>query len=276
MEPTSWSTAVRDAAAALAERLAARLPDVLGAAVLLLVGWLLARLLSGVLRRLLSGGLERLERRRLLVGEDRLGLRRSMPRLVGGFAFWAVMAVFTVAAADTLGLAVMGELLATLARQLPRVLVGLLVVFAGVALGGLVHDAVVGAAARAELPYGRTLARAAQASTVVLAVVMGASQAGIDSTLLTIALPVALGAVLGGAALAFGLGSRSAISSIIASYHLLQLYEVGQRVRIAGFEGRIVKVTPTTVVLDAREGRVAVPARLFAEQVSVLLAGGDQ
>lgn len=272
MQPATWSTAVRDAAAGLAGRVAARLPDILGAAILLLVGWLLARLGRAALSRLLRGGLERLERRRMLGAEDRFGLRRSMPRLVGGFAFWAVMAVFTVAAADTLGLAVMGELLATLARQLPRVLVGLLVVFAGVALGGLVHDAVLGAAGRAALPYARTLARAAQASTVVLAVVMGASQAGIDSTFLMIALPVAVGALLGGAALAFGLGSRSAISSIIASYQLQRLYQVGQRVRIAGFDGRIVKITPIAVVLDAAEGRVAVPAKLFLEEVSVLLS----
>lgn len=275
MQPSTWSAAVRDAATSLLERVASRLPEVLGAAILLLCGWLLARLARAVLVRLLRGALERLERRRLLGGEDRLGLRRSMPRLVGGFAFWAVMAVFTVAAADTLGLAVMGELLSTLARQLPRVLVGLLVVFAGVALGGLVHDAVIGALARARLPYGRTLARAAQGATVVLAVVMGASQAGIDSTFLMIALPVAIGALLGGAALAFGLGSRSAISSIIASYHLQRLYEVGQRVRIAGYEGRIVKITPIAVVLDAADGRVAVPAKLFGEEVSVLLTGGE-
>jgi small-conductance mechanosensitive channel len=275
VQPSTWSAAVRDAAAAMAERVAARLPDVLGAALLLLAGWLLARTTRAVLVRMLGGALERLERRRLLGGEDPLGLRRSLPRLVGGFAFLVVMAVFTVAAADTLGLAVMGELLATLARQLPRVLVGLLVVFAGIAFGGLVHDAVLGASARAGLPYGRTLARTAQAATVVLAVVMGASQAGIDSTFLMIALPVAMGALLGGAALAFGLGSRSAISSIIASYHLQRLYEVGQRVRIAGFEGRIVKITPVAVVLDAAEGRVAVPAKLFSEEVSVLLTGSE-
>jgi small-conductance mechanosensitive channel len=259
----------------MAGRVLARLPDVVGAVVLLLAGWLLARLARAVLVRLLRGGLERLVRRRLLGGEDRLGLRRSVPQLVGGFAFWAVMSVFAVAAADTLGLAVMGELMATLARQLPRVLLGLLVVFAGVALAGLVHDAVVGATARTQLPYGRTLARTAQAATIVLAVVMGASQAGIDSTLLMITLPVAMGALLGGAALAFGLGSRSAISSIIASYHLQRLYEVGQRVRIAGIEGRIVKITPIAVVLDAAEGRVAVPAKLFGEQISVLMTGGE-
>jgi len=271
MDPSNWSTAVRDAASALLARVAARLPEVLGAAVLMLAGWLIARLVRALLRRALGGGLARLERGHLLGADDRLGLRRSLPGVVGGFAFWAVMVVFTVAAADTLGLGAMGELLASLARQLPRVLAGLLIAVAGVALGGVTHGAVSAAASRAGLPYAATLGRAAQGAVVVLALIMGAQQAGIDSTFLTIALPVVLGAVLGGAALAFGLGSRTAVANIIASYHLMRLYDIGQRVRIAGFEGRIVRVTPTAVVLDADEGRVTVPASLFAEQVSVLV-----
>lgn len=276
MELSAWSLALRDAAVAVAERLAARLPAVLGAATLLAAGWLLARLVRAMLRRLLAGALERLKGGRLLGGEDRLGLRRSLPGFLGGFAFWTVIAVFAVAAVDTLGLPGLGELLSSVARYIPQVLAGSLIVFLGVAVGGLVHDAVVNASSAAGVPYGSALARAAQLSVLTLALVMGADQAGIASTFLMIALPVVLGAMLGGAALAFGLGSRTAVSNILAAYHLLQLYEVGQRVRIAGFEGRIVRVTPIAVVLDTEQGRVAVPAKLFSERISVLLAGGEQ
>jgi len=271
MDPSSWSAAVRDAATALLSRVTARLPDVLGAAVLLVAGYVLARLLRALVRKLLAGLLDRLQRGPLLAGDDRLGIRRSLPGVVGAFVFWAVMVVFTVAAADTLGLGAMGELLSSLARQLPRVLAGLLIAATGVALGSLTYGAVSAAAVRASLPYAATLGRAAQGSVVVLGLVMGAHQAGIDSTFLMITLPVVLAAVLGGAALAFGLGSRAAVSNIVASYHLARLFEVGQRVRIAGHEGRIVRMTPTAVVLDADEGRVVVPASLFGEQVSVMV-----
>ncbi len=273
MELSAWTLAVRDAAAGVAARVAARLPEVLGAATLLIAGWLLARLSRSLLKRLLAGSLERLHGSRLL-REDRLGLRNALPAFVGGLVFWGVLTVFAVAAVDTLGLSGLGELLGTLARYLPQVLAGVLVMFAGALASGWVHEAVANAAAAAGVPYGAALARAAQLSVLVLALVMGADQAGVDSTFLMIALPVALGAVLGGAALAFGLGSRTAVSNIVAAYHLLQLYEVGQRVRIAGCEGRILQVTPTAVVLDTDEGRVAVPAKLFSEQVSVLLAAG--
>lgn len=275
MNPVRWGEALRSAATRLLERASERLPDLAGALVLILAGWALAALARAAVRRLFTAALARLRLRLHPGGGEGLAMDRTLPGLAGGFIFWAVMAVFAVAAADTLGMAGMGELLAGLARQLPQVLVGLLVAFAGVALGGLVHELVLGAASRSGLAQGPALARAAQVSVIVLAAVMAADQAGIHSTFLMIALPVALGAVLGGAALAFALGSRAAVGNILAAYHLRGLYEVGQRVRIGGVEGRIERMTATTVVLQGADGRVSIPAKLFSEQVSVLLSGGE-
>jgi len=271
VETASWTAAIRETTATLIDRVAARLPDVLGAALIILVGWAAGRLLSAVLRRLLDRSLERLGGSRLLGGEDRLGLRRSLPKLVGAFTFWTVMAIAVVAAADTLGMGLVGELLANLARLLPQVLAGVLVVFGGVIFAELAYNGVANAAGAAGLPYGGALARAVQVSIVVVAAVMGAHQAGIDSTFLMIALPVALGALLAGAALAFGLGSRTAVSNIIASHQLAKLHEVGQRVRIGGVEGRIEEITPSAVVLDTESGRAVVPAKLFNEEVAMIL-----
>jgi small-conductance mechanosensitive channel len=271
MEAASWSAAVRDAAAALTDRVVGLLPDVVGAVLIVLAGWAVGRLLSAVLRRLLARAVDRLQGSRLLGGEDRLGWRRALPGLIGGLTFWTVMAVAVVAAADTLGLVLVGELLANLARLLPQVLAGVLVVFVGVVFAELAQGAVANAAGAAGVPYAGALARAVQISVVVVALVMGAHQAGIDSTFLMIALPVALGTLLGGAALAFGLGSRTAVSNVIASHQLSRLHEVGERVRIAGVEGMIEQVTPTAVVLEADNGRIVVPAKLFSEEIAVIL-----
>ncbi len=276
MQTASWSAAVRDAAAALIERAVALLPDVVGAALIVLVGWAVGRLLSLVLRRLLARTVDRLQGTRLLGGEDRLGWRRALPGLIGGLTFWTVMAVAVVAAADTLGLVLVGELLANLARLLPQVLAGVLVVFVGVVFAELAQGAVANAAGAAGVPYAGALARAVQLSVIVVALVMGAHQAGIDSTFLMIALPVVLGTLLGGAALAFGLGSRIAVSNIIASHQLARLHEVGERVRIAGVEGRIEQVTPTAVVLEAESGKVVVPAKLFSEEIAIIVGGAQR
>lgn len=302
MDLSAWTSAVRTSAEGILGRVAARLPEILGAALLLLVGWLLARLARAVIAGLLRRLLDRLGRGRLgadgglgadefrLRGSpqgtgdglgpatepDTFGLRHTLPPLVAGVGFWAVLLVFGVAAVDTLGLRALGDLLGALARYLPQVLAGVLIVFAGIVLSGPVRDGTTNAAAAAGIAYAPALGRAAQVSVIGLALVMGADQAGMESTFLVILLPVVLGMLLLGAALAFGLGARTAVANIIAAYHLLQIYEVGQRVRVAGFEGRIVQVTPTAVLLETGDGRAAVPASLFSEQASLLLTEGPR
>jgi hypothetical protein len=78
--------------------------------------------------------------------------------------------------------------------------------------------------------------------------------------------------LMGGAALAFGLGSRVVVENILASHYAKKLYQVGHVVRVGNTEGRIVRITPTAVVVQSKDGETAVPARAFLETVSTRLA----
>jgi small-conductance mechanosensitive channel len=98
---------------------------------------------------------------------------------------------------------------------------------------------------------------------------------GVDIALLTAIFSVSLAALLGGFALAFGLGARTAISNIIGSHYLRQTFELGQSVRIGGVEGKIVEFTGNAVILEVPEGRVIVPAKQFGEMTSTLLLARD-
>jgi hypothetical protein len=91
---------------------------------------------------------------------------------------------------------------------------------------------------------------------------------------LTVLLAVVLGAMLGGVALAFGFGARTAVSNIMGSHYLRQVYQVGQTVRLGAIQGEIVAITTTAVVIKAQDGRVVVPAKEFSEAPSTLLTIG--
>ena len=99
----------------------------------------------------------------------------------------------------------------------------------------------------------------------------GVDQLGVESRFLTLTITVVIAALIGGAALAFGLGSRTTVSNIIAAHYLRQVYRVGQTVKIRDLYGRIAEITPTAVLLDGPEGRVLVPAKDFSEVASVLM-----
>jgi hypothetical protein len=42
---------------------------------------------------------------------------------------------------------------------------------------------------------------------------------------------------------------------------------------VAGFEGRIVEVSATSLVLESKEGRVALPGRVYHDEPIVLITG---
>jgi small-conductance mechanosensitive channel len=130
-------------------------------------------------------------------------------------------------------------------------------------------------AAAAGLPQATLLARSVQIVLIFFGIVTGADHVGIQSTLLTVVVATAVGAVLGGATLAFGLGSRIAVSNIVAVFYLLKTYRVGQVVRIGDVEGPIVEITQTGVLIASPEGRVLVPGSRFSTETSTLVAGGQ-
>jgi hypothetical protein len=107
---------------------------------------------------------------------------------------------------------------------------------------------------------------------VLTAIVIGIEQLGINVSFLTTTVIVVGGILLAGAALAFGLGARYFVANIIGAQTTRKLYSNGQLLRIGDIEGRLLEITPTTVVLDTDQGRAAIPAKLFHEQISQVIA----
>lgn len=258
----------------LLARLAALLPDLLAAVALIVVGWLIARLLRIVTvraARVLEALLARIAGP---AGAERLRFGRPAA-ILGSVVFWLVLLVFVTAAADVLGLQTFTGWLARLIDYVPTLAAGLLIVVAGYVLAGFVADLVRTAAARLAPAQRDALARLAQGATLVMAILVGADQIGIKITWLAILAAIVLGALLGGVTLAVSLGARGYVSNLIGAHYLRQAFQVGQRVRVAGFEGRILEVTPTALVLETGDGRVSLPGSIYHDEPIVLITAAD-
>ncbi|WP_372659203.1 hypothetical protein [Hydrogenophaga sp.] len=260
------------AATTTGERLLSNLPQLLEALALLLVGWLLARLLRLATRRG-AGLLDTLIVRTAGHGRWRVGRFAS---LLGSLVYWVVLLFFVTAATQTLGLTTFTDWLAKLLDHLPLVVAGLLIMTAGYLLSGLVAQVVQTTATALAPPQRAALARVAQGATLVVALLVGADQMGLKVTWLAIFAALLLVSVLGGLALAVSLGARSYIANLIGAHYLGQALRVGQRVRVAGHEGRIVDLTATSLVLETPEGRVMLPGRLYHDEAIVVMAREDE
>lgn len=268
-----WGSAFSDAFAQMIERMGQFLPSLLGAFLLLLIGWIVARILrtlavraaivvDRMLARLTSGG-----------SVERAKLPQSSVRILGSIVFWVVLLFFITAATQVLGLSAFTAWLAGVVNYVPTLVAGALIIAAGFLLSRLARDLVVATTAIAGVRQRELLGRTLQAIILVTALLVGADQIGIKVTFLVIIAAAAGGTVAASVALALSLGARTYVANLIGGHHLRQAFSVGQQVKVAGFEGRILELTPVSLVLETVEGRVTLPAKAFGEEPIVLLIG---
>lgn len=271
MDYVRWAEALDRSFTVFVHRVGEHFPNILGSVLLIFVGWLLARVLRSTIIRL-SGRLDGFVRKQ--ASDDflrRVGIERPASAVIGSIVFWLVFLLFFTAATETLGLPVLATWLGGISYYLPRVLVAALIILAGLLAGNLARDAISAAATTAGLNYGELLGRAVYVIILLIAIVTAVDQLGIESRFLTLTITIVIAALIGGAALAFGLGSRTTVSNIIAAHYLRQVYRVGDDVKIGAVHGKIVEIRPTCVILEGLDSRVLVPAKDFSETASMLI-----
>jgi small-conductance mechanosensitive channel len=264
----NFSDALNRATTATFERLLDHLPQLLGAIALLVVGWLLARLLRMATRRV-AGLLDALVARG--PGATRWQLGRSAG-VLGTVVYWVVLLFFVTAATQTLGLQTFTAWLARLLDHLPTIAAGLLILAAGYVLSGFVGNLVRATATGLAESQRVALARLAQGSTLVVALLVGADQIGLKVTWVAILAAVVVASVLGGVTVAVALGARSFVGNLIGAHYMRQALRLGQTVRVGGHEGRIVEVTATSLVLETADGRLLLPASVYHDEAIAVLA----
>lgn len=274
MDYTTWTSTLGRSLSLLIDRMTEHLPSLVGATALLLLGWALAHLLRAWFTRLLGSVHWLVRSHAIQRALHRVGVERSVSEVIGGLIFWVILLLFFTAATEILGLPVLASWLAGVSYYLPRVLVGVLIILAGLLAGNLAREGIVAASTVARIPYSGLLGRTAQWVILLIAVVTAVDQIGIESRFLTATITIVIGTVIGGIAIAFGLGARTAVSNIIAVHYLRQIYRVGQTIRIGGVQGKIVEITPTAVLVDSAEGQMLIPGKQFSEAVSVLIKAG--
>lgn len=186
--------------------------------------------------------------------------------IVANVIFGLTILFFLAAAIRILGLPGVADWIAATASYLPHVLVAASILLIGYLIASIVRDA-------AERLTGQNRAVSSFAFLVVntAAVLAALRQLGIDLVLVRSLLLIVAAAACGGMAFAFANGASHSLGNIIAAHYVRRAYRVGQNVRVGSYEGEILEITPTAVLIDTPQGRAMIPASKFNEQVTVLL-----
>lgn len=198
-------------------QIAAYLPRVLTAIVLLILGWLIARTVQRVVVRLLR--LARLEAAAEQTGVDdflvRGGVRFTVVTLIGEILYWGLLLIFAIAVFNLIGLTMSQESVARLTSYVPNVMAALVVLIVGSLGARLIRGLVVAYLGNVGVKGSDRIGVLVQAALVAFVVLLALEQLRIDVKLLASAFQLAFGGVCLALAIAFGLGGRNWAESIL-------------------------------------------------------------
>ena len=200
---------------------------------------------------------------------------RRLESLVGETAYWGILITALLMATEIVGIPIVRGWLSQVAGYLPRLLGAILIVAAGTLLSRAGREMTMRAATSAGLAGVARVGRATEVAILSTAALIAVEQLGLEISFIKAVLLIFLGAVLFGAALAFGLGGRDLVSNVLAAHYLQRAYSVGQTIRAGEAQGRIVRMTEIAVVIETDDGELSIPAaELTRDRSELLLRGG--
>jgi len=277
VELQEWTATLAGSVRRVAIQILDFMPSILGAVVLLLAGWGVARLLRYATEKITEKTLVRLAHTRPM--DTRIKQPDSYsaaPHIASRIVFWVVMLFFILAAAEVLELKVISGLLSGITAYLPRLLAGVLILFMGLWFGEATHAVLARASVRMGIEQAEILGRLGQALVLLVVFSIAAGQIGIDNTVLVALIATLFGVLLGSIALAFSIGAKTTIANMLGAQSIAQAYQTGDIVRIGDIEGKILRITRTSLILETAAGQALIPAKKFSEQESVKLSRPSQ
>jgi hypothetical protein len=266
-----WDTLIQEVkqlADTLTSEIVLHIPNLVVAILVFIAGLLLARLTRKLIKRFIlylhRGINDKLNNRRLTVD-----IQGSAKFIATAF-FWVII-LFTVALiTQILEFSFLSKWFDGLINYLPNVIAALVIVFSGLIVSKLISDLIVSVSLRTGLFNGKVLGTITRYVILGISIIVAIDQLGIDIRFITNLVFIVLGALLFGAALAFGLGAKTSVSNILGSYYLQKTFEVGNSVQIGEDIGVITKISTTSVILDTESDQIIIPAKDFNEIKAVI------
>lgn len=247
-------------------------PKLLLGLFVLLIGYIVARIVQSIVTRTI-GYMNRTINDRLKPQLLQVNLDNSKT-YIGKTIYWIIIIISVSLFTEILGIPVITLWLRGLSEYLPNILAGVIIIFSGIIFGRLVSDLVKNGALKAGISNSNTLSRFTRYIILVIASIIAIDQIGFDITFLTIIIYILLATLLIGAALAFGIGAKPSVSNILASYYVNRTFKEGDTIRMGEHEGKIIKLTSTSILLQTELGKVHIPAKEFHEKQSIIIDKG--
>lgn len=188
-------------------------PRILVALLLVFLGMMLARFVS----KWVAKGVDMLENSAAAKKATKsMGVKNmNVDGIVKVFTYWAVLLIFSSAAVDTLGLAVLTDTFNSLISFIPSILAAALIAALSFVAANAIQDVVSVSAKQTGIKVHGLLAKAAKTVVLVFGLTLAAAQLGLDLTIINNNITVVVAGIMLAFGLAFGLGGRSVAEKML-------------------------------------------------------------
>jgi hypothetical protein len=196
-------------------------------------------------------------RRWLHLGDDTVAV-------MGGIAFWGILAGGLVMSVRMLASPALSDALATLAVHGPAFLAAVAVVVLGHLLGVAGQD-LMGRSSRVVSTGSEQLVRrVTYASILFFSIVMALDLIGVYVGWILNALVGVVIALVASVGIALSVGSIGFVQDLMTMRRFPELVRPGARIRVGNVRGRVIEVTETSIIVESADGVVHVPGRYLA------------
>lgn len=245
------------------------IPNIILSILLLALGYLIGRLLKFIVIKFIRYIHKFLEER--FSGSIHYINLEQSANFLGNTFFWLVLISTFVLISDTLGLQIITTWMESILIYSPNLLAAVFIVLFAIVIGKISAEVIASVGIKLGLTYSTTLGTIVKYLIFTAAIIIAIDQIGIEVAILINIINIVLAALLFGAAFAFGLGARTAISNILGSFYVRKIFKVGDQIKIDEIQGRIAKIDVTSVIIDTSSGQVMVPTKTFSESKSFLI-----
>jgi len=148
----------------------------------------------------------------------RIGLGKSPTLLLSSFLYWFVMIIFIVSAANVLGLDFVSKILEIFILSfLPKVIMAIVIGFAGLLLARFLEDTVYNSAMANNLKGGKSFAKIIHFVILVFTGILAIEQLGLEMKMIRSSINILMGSLGLAFAIAVGLGAKDIARDVITS-----------------------------------------------------------
>jgi cellulose synthase/poly-beta-1,6-N-acetylglucosamine synthase-like glycosyltransferase len=269
---SKWKEMISNTFNGMLDAMTEIIPKLLAALLIVAVGLLITKLIVTIVKKALrlvkadklDDKLNEIE----LFGDKKLEF--NIIKIIAQFIKWVCYIFLLIIVAEVLNLSIVTQEISKLLGYLPQLLTAFIILVFGLLLANAIKKAVKSFFESAELSGGKIISQLIFTIILVFVSITALNQAGVDTAIITDNITLIFTGFVVAFALAFGLGARNIVESLLKTYYARRTYEIGQLVKFNNIVGEIEAINSTTVTIKTNTGKLIIPIKdLSDNQVEI-------